>query len=85
MEPISALRGAPSAPWRPYAACWEGRANTYRSPGPDKKEKTFGPEELLVLALPVYAGQIPAVPGLLDGLKGDNTPCILLATYGNRH
>ena len=53
--------------------------------GPDKKEKTFGPEELLVLALPVYAGQIPAVPGLLDGLKGDNTPCILLATYGNRH
>ena len=30
--------------------------------GPDKKEKTFGPEELLVLALPVYAGQIPAVP-----------------------
>ena len=35
--------------------------------GPDKKEKTFGPEELLVLALPVYAGQIPAVPGLLDG------------------
>ena len=51
----------------------------------DRKEKTFGPEELLVLALPVYAGQIPAVPGLLDGLKGDNTPCVLLATYGNRH
>ena len=31
------------------------------------------------------AGQMPAVPGLLDGLKGENTPCVILATYGNRH
>ena len=53
--------------------------------GPDKRKKAFGPEELLVLALPVYAGQHPAVPGLLDGLKGENTPCILIAAYGNRH
>lgn len=62
-----------------------GESESFPLTGPDKKEKTFGPEELLVLALPVYAGQIPAVPGLLDGLKGDNTPCVLLATYGNRH
>ena len=47
--------------------------------------RTMGPDELLVLALPVYAGQIPAVPGLLDGLTGDGTPCILIAAYGNRH
>ena len=45
----------------------------------------LAPEDLLVLALPVYAGQHPAVPGLLDGLKGENTPCVILATYGNRH
>ena len=62
-----------------------GESVSFPLTGPDKKEKTFGPEELLVLALPVYSGQIPAVPGLLDGLKGDNTPCVLLATYGNRH
>ena len=47
--------------------------------------RAMGREELLVLALPVYAGQIPAVPGLLDGLTGDGTPCILIAAYGNRH
>ena len=48
-------------------------------------ERQMGREELLILALPVYAGQIPAVPGLLDGLKGDGTPCVIVAAYGNRH
>ena len=48
-------------------------------------ERAMGRDELLVLALPVYAGQIPVVPGLLDGLRGDGTPCILAAAYGNRH
>lgn len=53
--------------------------------GRSRAEKRFGREELLVLGLPVYAGQMPAVPGLLDGLSGDGTPCVVLATYGNRH
>ena len=53
--------------------------------GPDKKEVYLTQEDLLVLALPVYAGQYPAVPGLLDGLHGEDTPCVLVATYGNRH
>ena len=64
---------------------FEGEAELLELTGPNKKEKQFTPEDLLVLALPVYAGQHPAVPGLLDGLKGDNTPCVILATYGNRH
>lgn len=41
------------------------------APGPGGQ---FGRDELLVLALPVYAGQIPVVPGLLDGLSGADTP-----------
>ena len=53
--------------------------------GPSRVKKEFSPTDLLVLALPVYAGQRPAVPGLLDGLEGTGTPCILIATYGNRH
>lgn len=53
--------------------------------GRERAKRQFEKDELLVLALPVYAGQIPAVPGLLDGLSGDGTPCVLLATYGNRH
>ncbi len=53
--------------------------------GPGRRERQCSAGELLVLALPVYAGQRPAVPGLLDGLRGENTACILLAAYGNRH
>ena len=46
----------------------------------------FGPEDLVIIGMPVYAGRIPmvAVPRL-SGLKGNGTPCILVATYGNRH
>lgn len=53
--------------------------------GPQRQSRRLGREDLLVLALPVYAGQIPAVPGLLDGLRGEDTPCVLMAAYGNRH
>ena len=53
--------------------------------GRTRAQRNFGKDELLVLALPVYAGQMPAVPGLLDGLKGEDTPCVILAAYGNRH
>lgn len=46
----------------------------------------FGPEDLVIIGMPVYAGRIPmvAVPRL-SRLKGNGTPCILVATYGNRH
>lgn len=52
---------------------------------PEQRRAELGSEDLLVLALPVYAGRIPAVEGLLDGLSGQDTPCVLLAAYGNRH
>ena len=48
--------------------------------GPEKGSCALGREDLLVLALPVYAGQRPAVPGLLEGLAGEETPCLLMAT-----
>lgn len=53
--------------------------------GRERSAAHYGPDELLVLGLPVYAGQMPAIPGLLDGLRGENTPCIIVAAYGNRH
>ena len=52
---------------------------------PEQRRAELGQEELLLLALPVYAGRIPAAEGLLDGILGHNTPCVLLAAYGNRH
>jgi len=52
---------------------------------PEQRAVELGQDDVLLLALPVYAGRIPAVEGLLDGLSGQNTPCVLLAAYGNRH
>lgn len=49
-------------------------------------QRTFGADELVIIGMPVYAGRIPmAAAPRLDGLKGNGTPCILVATYGNRH
>lgn len=61
---------------------WEGE-KTFLELGGKRREVTLGSEDLLVLALPVYADTIPAVPGLLDGLHGTDTPCVVVATYGN--
>lgn len=46
---------------------------------------SFGANELVIAAAPVYAGQLPAVRGLFENLRGEHTPCIVLAVYGNRH
>lgn len=45
----------------------------------------LGPEDILVAAVPVYAGRVPAVPHLLDRVQGHNTPCLAVVAYGNRH
>lgn len=45
----------------------------------------FSANDLLVAAAPVYGGQLPDVEGLFTNLKGKDTPCIVMAAYGNRH
>lgn len=45
----------------------------------------FGSHDLLIAAAPVYGGQLPGVEGLFENLHGENTPCIVMAAYGNRH
>lgn len=43
-------------------------------------------DDLMIVVAPVYAGRIPNVArGRFKNIKGNNTPCILIATYGNRH
>lgn len=49
------------------------------------KQYTFAADELAVVACPVYAGQLPQVQGILQNLRGNGTPCVILACYGNRH
>lgn len=65
--------------------CWAAETAFVELGTAERKEVSLGQDDLLVLALPVYAGVIPDVPGLLDGLHGQDTPCVLAAAYGNRH
>lgn len=47
--------------------------------------RSFGPEDVLVLGFPVYGGRIPQVlEESLRLLKGDGTPAVTAAVYGNR-
>jgi len=45
----------------------------------------FGNNDLVIVGAPVYGGQLPPVEDLFRNLRGNQTPCILLAGYGNRH
>ncbi|MBQ7839990.1 MAG: 4Fe-4S binding protein [Lachnospiraceae bacterium] len=45
----------------------------------------FSSNDLVIAGVPVYGGQVPPVEGLFDNLRGNQTPCILLVGYGNRH
>lgn len=48
-------------------------------------EKEFGKDHLLVIAMPVYAGRLPAIAvERFRALKGNNTPVAAVVVYGNR-
>ena len=43
-------------------------------------------DELLIVGVPVYAGRVPAIAvERLRRFRGDNTPAVVVAVYGNRH
>lgn len=47
---------------------------------------TIPSDGLLVVGVPVYAGRVPAMAvERLRRFKGDNTPAVIVAVYGNRH
>lgn len=50
-----------------------------------EEERVFTKDDLVIVGSPVYAGRIPEIEeGVFRGLKGDNTPVILIVNYGNR-
>ncbi len=52
---------------------------------PIKQEISFGPEDFLLVSLPVFAGRLPApCPAWLTQLKGRQTPAAAIVVYGNR-
>ena len=49
------------------------------------KKYTFGSSELVIIGVPVYRGRIPEVTAEeIKQLTGQNTPAIIVVTYGNR-
>ena len=44
----------------------------------------FSDSDLVIAGAPVYGGQLPPVKELFENLHGNQTPCVLLACYGNR-
>ena len=53
----------------------------------DTRRQTFefGSDGLVILGVPVYAGRVPCLyDGLLERLKGNQTPAVFVVTYGNR-
>ena len=50
------------------------------------KNIQFENNELLVVGIPVYSGRVPKTfAERISYLKGNHTPAVLIATYGNRH
>ncbi len=49
------------------------------------QEHAFSADDLMVVGVPVYYGRIPQMDGgLLKTLRGENTPAVLVVSYGNR-
>ena len=54
-------------------------------PAVREESYSFASDELLVIGMPVYGGRIPACCfDFVKNLKGEGTPCVLVAMYGNR-
>ena len=56
------------------------------SPGSRKAEYSFGPDELVILATPTFAGRVPnkIEPDLRKILNFDGSPAVALVSFGNR-
>ncbi|MCL2883311.1 MAG: hypothetical protein FWF30_02425 [Coriobacteriia bacterium] len=47
---------------------------------------TFGADDVLIIGIPVHSGRVPPLAlRTIKTLRGNATPAILLATFGNRH
>ena len=50
------------------------------------KSRSFGENELVIIGIPVYGGRVPVTAEeRIKLLRGNNTPAVLAATYGNIH
>lgn len=73
-----ALAQGLNAPWQEYC---------FNLPQSREKELTFGPNDLVVLGVPVYAGRVPnlLLPYVRDCIHGSATLAVPVVLYGNRN
>lgn len=46
---------------------------------------SFGPDDFVVFSVPCYKGRVPIIAvQRMAGIRGNQTPCIVSVTYGNR-
>ena len=59
----------------------------FNLPQAREKDLSFGPEDLVVLGTPVYAGRVPnlLMPYVRDHIKGNGTLGVSVVLYGNRN
>lgn len=49
------------------------------------RQRQFGKDDFVIFGMPVYGGRIPSVAKQrIEKLKGINTPCLVVVSYGNR-
>ena len=79
--PDSIARG----PARPAGARAPLTARTPPPPPPPTPAEMLSEREVALFAVPVYGGHVPP-PALkrLAGIRGDRTPAVIVAVYGNR-
>lgn len=58
----------------------------FTPPAARQADLTFGPDELVVLGTPTYAGRVPNVllPYLTGKVRGSGTPAVPVVLFGNR-
>ena len=59
----------------------------FTPPAVRKEALTFGPDDLVVLGTPTYAGRVPNVllPYLTEQIRGAATPAVPVVLFGNRN
>lgn len=61
-------------------------AHCFNQPRAREEARSFGPKDLVVVGIPVYAGRVPnlLLPYLKDKLRGKGTAAVPVVLYGNR-
>lgn len=55
------------------------------NPEDDFSSHSFSPEDIVLIAVPSYAGRVPALAAeRLSQVRGNSAKCVLLCVYGNR-